>query len=121
MGAEKLFLFELRHLAVGKVVPEIDSVDLDEKLMKLSAYRGEVVMLVFWATWCGTCMAMLTEKRPISRCWNQSGWLTVFVLDHRGVIRFKFSGKPDDTAPLDKLLADLVVAAEAESKEPKKQ
>jgi len=60
---------------------------------------------------------MLKEKREISRCWNVSGWPTVFVLDHRGVIRLKFSGKPGDTAPLDKLLDGLVKKAEADAKE----
>ena len=26
---------------------------------------------------------------PIARAWNVSGWPTIYVLDHKGVIRFK--------------------------------
>jgi hypothetical protein len=44
-------LFELRHLAIGKVAPEIVGEDLDGKEFKLSDYRGKVVVLDFWGNW----------------------------------------------------------------------
>ena len=44
-------LFALRHLAVGKVAPEIQGIDLNGVNFKLSDYRGKVVMLSFWAHW----------------------------------------------------------------------
>lgn len=42
-------LFEIRHLAVGKVAPEIEGVDQDGRPLKLSEYRGKVVLLYFWS------------------------------------------------------------------------
>jgi hypothetical protein len=42
-------LFEIRHLAVGKEVPEIKGKDQDGKDFKLSDYRGKVVLLDFWS------------------------------------------------------------------------
>ena len=44
-------LFELRNLAIGKVVPDIEGIDADGKKFKLSDYRGKVVLLDFWAKW----------------------------------------------------------------------
>ena len=44
-------LYELRHLQIGKVVPEIEGEDVDGKKFKLSDYRGKVVMLDFWGHW----------------------------------------------------------------------
>jgi hypothetical protein len=44
-------LYEIRHLAVGKVAPEIEAEDSDGKKFKLSEYRGKVVVLDFWAKW----------------------------------------------------------------------
>lgn len=41
-------LFELRHLTVGKQAPEIEGVDQDGQTLKLSDYRGKVVLLDFW-------------------------------------------------------------------------
>ena len=43
-------LSELRRLTLGKSAPEIEGVDLDGQPMKLSDYRGKVVVLVFWAS-----------------------------------------------------------------------
>jgi hypothetical protein len=44
-------LRELRTLAIGKVAPEIAGEDIDGKPMKLSDYRGKVVVLDFWGHW----------------------------------------------------------------------
>ena len=44
-------LFALRHLAIGKTAPEIEGEDLDGKKLKLSDFRGKVVLLDFWGSW----------------------------------------------------------------------
>jgi hypothetical protein len=49
--AAKAALFELRHLRVGKTVPEVEGEDVDGVKFKLSDYRGKVVMLDFWGHW----------------------------------------------------------------------
>lgn len=38
-------------LAIGKVAPEIIGKDVDGKEMKLSDYRGKIVVLDFWGDW----------------------------------------------------------------------
>lgn len=38
-------------VAVDQPVPEIDGTNIDQQPMKLSAYRGQVVMLDFSGTW----------------------------------------------------------------------
>jgi len=47
---EKL-LFEVDHLRVGKVAPDIEAEDLFGERFRLSDYRGKVVMLDFWGDW----------------------------------------------------------------------
>lgn len=42
-------LFEVRHLRVGKVSPDIVGMDQDGRSFKLSDYRGKVVLLDFWS------------------------------------------------------------------------
>ena len=44
-------LFEMRHLQVGMVAPEIKGEDVDGKKFALTNYRGKVVVLDFWGHW----------------------------------------------------------------------
>ncbi len=48
--AEKM-LYQIRHLSVGRVAPEIEGQDIQGTVFKLSSYRGKVVMLTFWGHW----------------------------------------------------------------------
>jgi hypothetical protein len=42
-------LYDIRHLGVGKVAPNIVGKDQDGKQFKLSDHRGKVVLLYFWS------------------------------------------------------------------------
>jgi peroxiredoxin len=58
-------LFELRRLRVGALAPDIEAADLAGKKFKLTDYRGKVVLLVFWASWCGPCMGAVPHEREL--------------------------------------------------------
>ncbi len=59
-------LAELKTRALGKPAPEIEGIDLEGRGMTLSQFRGKVVLLSFWATWCGPCMKMVPHEKSLA-------------------------------------------------------
>ena len=77
--------------------------DLD-KLHKVLE-KEEINWRSFWCGEAGT-------QGAIPSLWNVSGWPTVYFIDHKGVIREKSVGSPDD---LDGIVDRLVAEAEGKA------
>jgi peroxiredoxin len=57
--------FTINHLIVGREAPEIDQPDAFGKPLKLSDYRGKVVVIMFSFKGCGPCEAMYPGNRKL--------------------------------------------------------
>lgn len=63
--AEADLIRSIRQATVGSDVPELTGNSMDGVEEALSDYRGRVVLLDFWATWCKPCIAALPTLREL--------------------------------------------------------
>ncbi len=54
--------------APGRLAPDFTRTDLSGSTLSLSHYRGKIVLLNFWATWCAPCL----EEIPKFSLWQQT-------------------------------------------------
>lgn len=52
---------------VGNIAPEIKAEDASGQKMELSQYKGKVVLLSFWASWCGPCKELLPYEKQLAK------------------------------------------------------
>ncbi len=65
-----------------------------DSIITLSALKGNVVLLNFWATWCGPCIAEIPEFNALYNKYNSKGFeiLGISVSDNYKQLK-KFSNK----------------------------
>ncbi len=51
----------------GEAPPDELGIDKDKHEVRVSDYRGKVVVLTFWASWCGYCLKELPVLESVQR------------------------------------------------------
>jgi hypothetical protein len=74
--------------------------DIDKGKLKERMTKEKITWRSFWNGPKGT-------DGPISRAWNVRGWPTIYVLDHKGVIRFKNVREKEMDKAVDQLLEGM--------------
>ena len=64
-------------LQPGQPAPEFTLGDLDGQPVSLSQFKGQVVLIDFWASWCGPCIGDLPQLRVIKE--KTADWPVVFL------------------------------------------
>jgi cytochrome c-type biogenesis protein len=65
--------------SIGIPAPEVTFKDLDDKDVPLSAYKGKVVLVNFWATWCEPCQVEIPDLIQIQQKYADKGFTILGV------------------------------------------
>lgn len=78
-----------RPPAAGMPASEFSLTDLDGKSHKLEQYRGKVVLLNFWATWCKPCTTEMPAMQTVYDELREKGFVVLAVneLEDEGKVR----------------------------------
>ena len=69
--------FERGIVQVGDEAPNFTLRDLTGNVMSLSQLRGKVVLLNFWATWCGPCRTSIPHLNDIHNKFKEKGLIVI--------------------------------------------
>ena len=94
----RAFGFSTELPQVGKPAPDFQVTAFDGSKVSLSQLKGQVVLLNFWATWCGPCKQELPLLDAFYRARGQFG-LTMYA------IATEDSLSPAQLAPVQKVVS----------------
>lgn len=87
-----LLLQEQPLLPNGTAAPNFTATDAAGHPVKLSSYRGKVVVIDFWASWCGPCNASMPHTNEVISKLSKSGVPVVALAVDDGEEQGGFSG-----------------------------
>ena len=57
---------KMAEVKEGAYAPDFEFITMDGTTAKLSDYQGQVILLNFWATWCGYCIEEMPDMQRIA-------------------------------------------------------
>ncbi len=84
IGVLSLLFFLFFHSAISQVnlgeqAPEITLPDANGQMINLSSLRGKVVLIDFWASWCGPCRASIPGIVKLYKKYKDKGFIVLGV------------------------------------------
>ena len=78
---------------IGKLAPSFTLQDLNGKQVRLSDFKGKVVLLDFWATWCGPCVRTIPHLDALHKKYKDQGLVVIGINNERDHAKVKAFAK----------------------------
>lgn len=92
---------QARNLAMrGVAAPTFDTMDISGKTQRLTDYKGQVVLVNIWATWCAPCRAEMPHLDQLYRERKEKGFVVFGLSDEDPALQRKFIQQVPVSYPL---------------------
>jgi len=85
------FLFLLATGVLAQAAPKVPDFILqsvpEKKEINIKDYRGKVVLVTFWATWCGPCVQEIPSLKSLQEAYGPQGFTVIGISMDQGGAR----------------------------------
>lgn len=73
-------------IKAGSPAPDFTVENLQGETVSLSDYKGKIVLLNFWATWCGFCVQEMPDLNKLNNEFEDVAVLAVDVMEEKSIV-----------------------------------
>jgi len=89
IASVKKYAAQYEHLYAGRIAPDAEFYDVEGNVSKLSDYRGKVVYIDTWATWCGPCKREIPFLKTLEESYHGKNVQFISVSTDKDVAAWK--------------------------------
>jgi len=71
--AKEIVAANVKRVAIGSIAPDFEFPTIDGKMFGPKTFRGKVLVIDFWASWCGPCRAEFPNLRAAYEKYKDKG------------------------------------------------
>jgi thiol-disulfide isomerase/thioredoxin len=89
INSVKKYAAQYEHLYAGRHAPDAEFYDANDKVSKLSDYKGKVLYIDTWATWCGPCKREIPHLHTLEELYHGKNVQFISVSTDKDVAAWK--------------------------------
>ena len=102
MGNDLFLKIDIKAIKDKRKAPHFSLIGLDGRKVEIKDFKGKVIFLNFWATWCGPCKEEMPSMEVLYQQFKEKGFVFLTIsVDYAGLSPVKeFIGKHRYTFPV---------------------